>query len=829
MKIVIIILIFALFAANTIMAQSRQRTLLDADWKFIHADSVHAEHPDFDDSHWRILDLPHDWSIEYPYDEHAPTGFSGGYVESGIGWYRKHLNFDQKIKGKTIWLEFDGIYMNSDVWVNGHYLGNHPYGYTSFYYDISSFLEIGENVIAVRVDNSQQPNSRWYSGSGIYRHVWLTITEPVHIGHWGTYITTPDISETEAGIFITTIVENNSDTRQKHNLITSIVDSAGTLVGTNISEFNVEANNHTIVTQKIEITKPQLWSLEQPSLYLAIQEIKNSDTIIDQYETTFGIRSIAYDADRGFFLNGEHVKMNGVNLHHDGGCVGAAVPERIWERRLEILKSMGCNAIRTSHNPPAPEFLDLCDRMGFLVMDEAFDEWRIGKREYAYNKYFDAWGERDLISMIHRDRNHPSIILWSVGNEIPEQRSEDGHLLLTQLQNLCHREDPTRPVTLGCDNIAADGGSTTLPFLEALDIVGYNYVDRWHERREHYFSMDRHKHPDWKMIGTESVSLRGIRGEYNLGDNPNVVSMQMPRSLIRGQELWKTVKLNDYVIGDFMWTGIDYLGEAFWPFKHASAGAIDICGFPKDAYYFYKSQWREEPLIHLFPHWNWPERMGQVMPVFCYTNCTEVELFVNGKSFGTKRIEFPRQGNSGSWRNYEHPKIQSTTNDLFLTWDVPYEPGVLKAVGKRDGKIVYTHELRTTGKPAAIRLRIDHLVIKANKRDVAHVRIEIVDEAGYVVPTANNLVQFSVTGAGRLIGVDNGDPRDHHSYKLNERSAFNGLCLVIVQSNGKEGKISITATSDGLKQAVTVLEAKPRRVLGQGTFLNNTQIKYSIH
>ena len=800
--------IFAMFAANNIIAQSRQRTLLDADWKFIHADSVQAEQPDFDDSQWRTLDLPHDWSIEYPYDEDAPTGGSSGYVQSGIGWYRKHLTFDQKIKGKTIWLEFDGIYMNSDVWINGHHLGNHPYGYTSFYYNLSPFIGEGQNVIAVRVDNSQQPNSRWYTGSGIYRHVWVTIAEPVHIAHWGTFITTPDISETEANISIMTTIENNSDSQQKNSLITTIVDPAGTQVGTNILKFQVEANDRSMVTQTISIAQPRLWSLKHPFLYTAIQKIKDNDNIIDQYETTFGIRSIAYDVDLGFFLNGERVKMKGVNLHHDGGCVGAAVPERIWERRLEILKSMGCNAIRTAHNPPAPEFLDLCDRMGFLVMDEAFDEWRYGKREHTYHKYFDEWGEKDLISMIHRDRNHPSIVLWSIGNEIPAQRSEDGHLLLMKLQNICHHEDPTRPVTLGCDNIAADGGSTTLAFLQALDIVGYNYVDRWHERRELYFSIDRHKHPDWKMIGTESVSLSGIRGEYYPGDDPNVVRMRMPRSLIRGQELWKTVKLNDYVIGDFMWTGIDYLGEAFWPFKHAPAGAIDICGFPKDAYYFYKSQWCNEPIIHLFPHWNWPDRIGQVIPVFCYTNCTEVELFVNGKSFGAKRIEFPRQGNSGAWNRYDHPRVHPTTTDLFLTWDVPYEPGIVKAVGKRNGNIVYTHEIRTTGEPVAIRILVDRSVINADERDLAHLTVKIVDEAGYVVPTANNLVQFSVTGAGRLIGVDNGDPRDHHSYLLDERKAFNGLCLAIVRSNGTEGKIRVSARSDGLKQAIVHFEAK---------------------
>ncbi len=698
--------------------------------------------------------------------------------------------------------------MNSDVWVNGRHLGNYSYGYTSFYYDLSSFLNVGDNVVAVRVDNSKQPNSRWYTGSGIYRHVWLTITQPVHIGHWGTYISTSGITDTSAIISIITTIKNNSNSRQNKNLVTTIVDPAGTSIAADNIKFIVAADDSTIIEQKIPIAEPQLWSLEHPLLYRAVQEIKNGSLSSEKYETTFGIRAIAYDVDRGFFLNGAQVKMNGVNLHHDGGCVGAAVPERIWERRLELLKAMGCNAIRTAHNPPAAEFLDLCDRLGFLVMDEAFDEWRLGKREYAYHLYFDEWGRKDLISMLRRDRNHPSIVLWSIGNEIPEQKTDNGHLLLDTLQDICHREDPTRPVTLGCDNIAADGGSTTLPFLEALDIVGYNYVDRWHERRELFFSIDRHNHPDWKMIGTESVSISGIRGEYDLGNDSAVVQMRMPSNLIRVQELWKTVKLNEYVIGDFMWTGIDYLGEAFWPNKHASSGVIDVCGFPKDAYYFYKSQWCEEPLIHLFPHWNWPDRIGQVIPVFCYTNCSEVELYLNGKSLGAKRIELPRQGNSGSWNKYARPQIHPTTADLFLTWDVPYEPGIVKAIGKKDGRIVCSREIRTTGAPAAIRLGLDRPVIKADKHDLVHLTVEIVDEAGNVVPTANNAVKFSITGPGRLRGVDNGDPRDHSSYLLNERRAFNGLCLAIIQSNGRAGAIRVTATSPGLPEAIVEFETK---------------------
>ena len=804
--IAVLILFFAVFQG---FAVSRERRCIDDNWRFIHSDSVQAEDQAFDDSQWRTVDLPHDWSIEYPVYKEAPAGGSGGYAETGVGWYRKKVTFDRGAQGKTVWLEFDGIYMNSDVWINGHYLGNHPYGYTSFFYDVSEFLEDGENVIAVKVDNSLQPNSRWYTGSGIYRHVWLTVAESLHIGHWGTVIFSSVDSKSEAAtVTVRTTVENRSGLPREYMLATVIVDTEGTRTESHEKAIRAAADNRSMHLQEITISDPVLWTPGRPVLYTAVQEIRDGNRVIDHVETVFGIRTIVYDIDRGFLLNGEPVKMKGVNLHHDGGCVGAAVPERVWERRLEILKSMGCNAIRTAHNPPAPEFLDLCDRMGFLVMDEAFDEWRIGKREYAYHLYFDAWGDKDLISMIERDRNHPSIVLWSVGNEIPEQKTEDGYLVLERLRDICHREDPGRPVTSGCDNIAADGGSTTLPFLEALDIVGYNYVDRWHERRELYYSIDRHLHPDWKMIGTESVSLDGIRGDYRLDDDSRIIRFRMPRNLIRGQELWKTVRLNDYVIGDFMWTGIDYLGEAFWPHKLASAGAIDICGFPKDAYYFYKSQWQDAPVIHLFPHWNWPGREGQVIPVFCYTNCTEVELFVNEKSFGVKRIEFPRQGNSGNWYQYARPKVISTTADLFLTWDVPYDPGTVRAVGKC-GEVVAVSEIHTAGKPAAIRITPDRRIIKADGRDLAHLTIEIVDGAGVVVPVADNLVHFTVSGAGRLLAVDNGNPSDHDSYQLNERHGFNGLCLALLQAGRSPGKIYVTVTSDSLTAASVNLEVKP--------------------
>ena len=805
MKKVRFILFISLLTVAYMPVQSREHLRFDAQWKFIHADTIQAENPDFDDSKWRVLDLPHDWSIEYPYDRNAPAGGNGGFVETGTGWYRKHLTVDPEAIGKTVWIEFDGIYMNSDVWVNSRHAGSHPYGYTGFYYDISSLLSTGDNVIAVRVDNSKQPNSHWYTGSGIYRHVWLTVTEPVHIGHWGTCITTPEVAENQADVSVATTIENSSEKKQNITLLTILVDPYGNQAGYMLTKCKLKANRSISINQDIRIANPLLWSPKQPSLYTAVQEVRKGDMVIDRQKTTFGIRSMVYDANRGFFLNDIPVKMKGANLHQDGGCVGAAVPEQVWERRLELLKSMGCNAIRTAHNPPAPEFLDLCDRMGFLVIDEAFDEWRIGKCEYGYHLYFDEWGKRDLVSMLHRDRNHPSVVLWSIGNKIPEQGTHNGLTLLTELQDICHQEDPTRPVTLGCSRTAADSASIELTFTNALDIVGYNFPEHGQEHRESCFSTDHRNHPDWKMIGLESISLGGIRGETNPNDSSEI---QTPRNLIRAQELWKAVHLNNYVIGDFIWTGIDYLGGASWPFKQTSTGAIDICGFPKDAYYFYQSLWRDEPTIHLFPHWNRSEPIGRKVPVFCYTNCSEVELFVNGKSFGVRRIEFSRQDHDGTRLRSESLKICPSTADLFIKWDVPYEPGIVKAVGKRDGQIVCTQEIHTAGEPAAVRLIADRHVSRADERDLTHLTVEIVDKNGYVVPNAENRVQFFVAGPGRLIGVDNGDPDDHSSCLLNERHAFHGLCLALVQSNGSRGEIEVIAISDSLKEASVKITVK---------------------
>ena len=791
-----------------IAQEARQVFLMNQHWKFAAGDVEDAQQPEFDDRHWHTLDLPHDWSIEQQFSEDAPAGGRGAFLPAGILWYRKTFSLENT-QGKSIWIDFDGVYMNCDVWINGHHLGNHPYGYTGFHYSLSPYLQKGANTLAVRVDNSQQPNSRWYTGTGIYRNVWITVAHPLHVGHRGVYITTPVVDSTEALVHIATTLSNDGNSFKNVILQSKVIDGQGNEAGMAETTAGVRPGETITVEQDIVLKTPLLWSVDHPAMYSLRTAIKEGKKTIDQVTTSFGVRSIEYSADEGFLLNGRKVKMKGVCLHHNGGCVGAAVPVRVWERRLEILKGMGCNAIRTAHNPPAPEFLDLCDRMGFLVMDEAFDEWKAGKVKYGYHLYFDQWYEADLVSFIHRDRNHPSVVMWSAGNEIGEQSLEGGHRVLNKLITIFHREDPTRPVTTGNDHIAADGRKAFPEFLDMLDIVGYNYVDRWRERRELYYSVDRLEHPGRKMVGTESVSVGGIRGQYSPGKEGSPFRPAYNASMIRAEQLWKFVALHNYVIGDFMWTGIDYLGEAWWPAKNASSGVIDMCGFPKDGYYFYQSQWTDTPMVHLFPHWNWAGHEGQVIPVIAYTNCDSVELFVNGKSYGAKSYEFPRQGNEGSWNRYARPFRQTTTADLHLSWDVPYEPGTIRAVGKKDGKIAVTEVIHTAGKPSSLRITCDRNPIYADGRDVTHLRIEVLDENGYLVPDAANRITLTVRGEGRLIGFDNGNPFDHDPFRSHTRNAFNGLALAVIQSDRKAGKITVETSSDGLAPARTEISTLP--------------------
>src|ERR1700733_13024093 len=810
----------ALGGSRSENAGQRIRESFDVGWKFYRGDLAGAEAPDFLDAEWRSLDLPHDWSIEGPFDEKELSSYCGAYLPTGICWYRKSFPLPDAYQDKKVAVEFDGIYQLSEVWINGQYLGKRPYGYVPFFYDLTPHVKFGrENLIAVKVDNSHQTNCRWYSGSGIYRHTWLLSTNKVHVAHWGTFVSAEQVSKEGVRLRVRTRVSNEGESATRCTLATRLVDRDGNTVESAEAVRDVGAGEEHEFIQQVKVSTPRLWSIADPYMYSMRSAVRTGTGVVDEYETPIGIREAVFDADRGFVLNGERVKLNGVCLHHEAGCVGAAVPERVWERRLEILKEMGCNAIRASHNPYAAEFLDLCDRMGFLVMNEAFDEWKVPKGQIGpngYANYFDEWYERDVQNFVRRDRNHPSVILWSAGNEIGDQGAKDGAETLGKLLKVFHAEDPTRPVTAGCDHIASEPASETAraEFLALLDVVGYNYVDRWRDRREKFYSIDRHAFPQRRFVGTESDSMGGVRGEY-----PDLLPSDTPADpfqFLHGrnvdvEQLFKFVSTYDYVAGDFMWTGIDHLGEARWPMKASSAGVIDTCGFKKDGFYFYQSQWEREPVLHVFPHWNWKGQEGHTIPVSCYTNCDTVELYVNGRSLGVKGYEFPRLGMELRWGNLpDRAKVLRTTSELHLSWDVPYEPGNLRAVGVKDGNVVSTVDVQTTGEPAAIGLSVDRQVIAADGRDVAHFVAQILDDAGRVVPIANNEITFELEGEGNLIGIDSGDPASHEDYRSNRRRAFNGLALAIVQSGWKSGQVRLRANSPSLKEAIAKITTERR-------------------
>jgi beta-galactosidase len=808
-NILIVFFLFSNFMLSAQQSKSRVISNFDADWKFTLGDFPKASQSNFNDNAWRKLDVPHDWSIELENDKNAPGGGSIGFFPTGTGWYRKSFDVPQFATGNKYLVEFDGVYMNSEVWVNDVYLGKRPYGYASFSYDLTGILKSKGNVIAVRVDNSIQPNSRWYTGSGIYRHVRLVETQKLHFKEWGVFYYTKSIEKDSARLYLeASVLNDNIHSVKDVHLRNSVLDDKGNEVAFATTPIMVNGKSSSTVRQEIKVGFPKLWSVEVPNLYTLKSTLLVNGKEIDCVYNNLGIRTIEYDVDKGFLLNGKQVKMKGVNLHHDGGPVGAAVPERVWERRLEILKEGGCNAIRTSHNPMAPEFYDLCDKMGFLVMDEAFDEWKAGKVKYGYNQYFENWYEQDLKAMVYRDRNHPSVVMWSVGNEVPDQSSKKGPEIARNLIKICKEADPTRLVTCGNDRIVADDNPASEEYLAefANEIVGYNYPDRWHQRREFNYHPDKQKYPERRVVATESTGMGGVRGLYSLGNNQDKVQAGYSRgNIIDVEQRWKYTLLYDYVIGDFMWTGIDYYGEAWrWPSRGASSGYLDNCGFPKDGYYFFKSIWTNKPTLHLLPHWNMKGREGQVIPVLCFTNCDTVELFLNGKSLGEKYLEFPRKGNTDTWNKPEPGKVYTTTADLHLSWDVVYEPGALVAKGKKNGK-EYTYTIVTAGEPSKIRLSADRETIKANSADVAHITVEVLDKDGNIVPTADNLVEFVVEGA-KLIGSENGNMRDTTSPKASKRMAFNGLCLAIVQAK-VPGKIKIKAISNGLTGAEIEIES----------------------
>ncbi len=797
-------LIIVLTQCSQSLLKMRRIENFNRGWKFNLGDLQDAQVSGFDDSDWRILNLPHDWSIEGEFSPDNPATPGGGALPGGIGWYRKTFQIPESEKGKLAFIEFDGIYMNSTVWINGHELGNRPNGYISFRYGLTPYLKYGEesNVIAVKVDNSMQPNSRWYSGSGIYRNVRLVTTDPVCIDQWGTYITTPDVDEKSAAVSMQTKVRNDSDQDRAITLKTVIYRTGRKKAATVISDTVIAKKSVLYITQETTIKNPSLWSIETPNLYRAVSQIEYSGTVCDDYETAFGIRTFSFNSEKGFFLNGKSTKILGVCDHHDLGCLGAAVNTRAIERQLEILKGMGCNGIRTSHNPPAPELLDLCDRMGFLVMDEMFDMWKKGKNPYDFSLYWDEWHEKDMRDFILRDRNHPSVIIWSIGNEVMEQwdkTDSSGSVIARELVAIVKNLDPTRPVTAACNDV-----SPLNPVIRsgALDLIGYNYA------QDQYVNFLK-IYPCKRFIAAETVSALATRGSYDMpsdsirrwpprwdlplldGNPDHTCSSYDNCSAPWGsthEETWKIIKKYDFLSGGFIWTGFDYLGEPTpygWPSRSSYFGIVDLAGFPKDAYYFYQSEWTDQPVLHIFPHWNWHE--GDEIDVWAYTNCEEVELFLNGKSQGVQK---------------------KSEDNLHLVWPLSYVPGTLKAVGKTASKDILIKEIKTTGKPAKISLIPDRKTIRADGQDLSFVTVQILDAEGVLCPLADNLVQFEVTGAGVLKAVDNGLQTNHESFRAKQRKAFHGLCLAVVQSTEKPGKILVKASSDGLEGSELTIRAK---------------------
>jgi beta-galactosidase len=776
----------------------RMTESFNENWSFSLTDDEAAATIGFNDSTWRKLNLPHDWSIEGSFSEKNPATPGGGALPGGIGWYRKAFLLPESDSVKNIFIDFDGVYRNSKVYINNHLLGVRPSGYISFRYDLTPFLNFGKtkNVIAVRVDNSEQPNSRWYSGSGIYRNVWLVKTGKIFIDHWGTYITTPKIENDSAQVVILSKVRNTSSLEAELKINTSLCNATGKVVASTKSELSLPGNSSKEVQQLIPVTSPELWSVETPYLYKAVTTILLKGKTLDRYETPFGIRSFYFDSKEGFFLNGNRVKIKGVCNHHDLGCLGAAVNERALERQLEILKEMGCNGIRTSHNPPAPELLDLCDRMGFIVMDEAFDMWEKKKSPYDYALYWNEWHERDLRDQILRDRNHPSVFIWSIGNEILEQWDTSGLRVTPPLAKIVKELDTTRPVTAACNppspwnNVAISG---------ALDLQGYNYAHKEYEKFPEVF-------PGQKFIATETTSGLMTRGYYDMpsdsirrwpirwdipfstGNPDNTVSAYDNVSAPWGsthEETWKIIKKHNFLSGMFIWTGFDYLGEPTpysWPSRSSYFGIIDLAGFPKDVYYLYQSEWTDKPVLHIFPHWNWKD--NQLVDVIAYTSCQEVELFLNDSSLGTKK---------------------KGPEDLHLIWRLNFKPGTLKAIGRSNGQAEMEAIVRTAGQPAKLQLKSDRSVITADGKDLAFVTVEVLDKDRNLVPYATNMVKFRLDGEAFIAGVDNGDQVSHEPFKADYRKAFYGKCLVVVQSKKSKGEVVLTATSEGLESnAVTI-------------------------
>jgi len=769
--------------------------LFNYNWKFFLGDIVEAKYPNFDDNNWRKLDLPHDWSIEGQIHPKNPTGAAGGYFPAGIGWYRKTFNVPVEWKDKRISIYFEGIYMNSEVFINGNSLGVCPYGYSSFSYDLTPYLEIGkENVIAVKVDNSQHINSRWYSGSGIYRHVWLIVTNPIHIAHWGVAITTPEVSPETATVLVKTLVKNESPLAQNVTVKTILLDKNSKKAGNAQTQVKIAANNEVEVIQNIGVKKPLLWSPENPDLYKAQVIIKKDNKVVDETKITFGIRHIQFSAEKGFLLNGKQVKLNGGCVHHDNGCLGAAAFDRAEERKVELLKAAGFNAVRTAHNPPSEAFLDACDRLGLLVIDEAFDGWRAPKNKYDYSVYFDQWWQRDLEAMVLRDRNHPSIIMWSIGNEIIERKESSAVEIAKKMVHTIKKLDSTRPVTSAMTTWDNDWEIFD-SLMAAHDVCGYNY-------QLHRAADDHKRVPSRIIVHTESF----------------------PRDAFIN---WKMVQNNSYIIGDFVWTAMDYLGESgigrwyysdevpgehwendFYPWHGAYCGDIDLTGWRKPISHYRSMLYNDTEKLYLavrepeplplqiketlwsvwptWESWTWPGFEGKNIEVEVYSKYPKVRLYLNDKLIGEKATTIDQQ--------------------FKATFSVPYSPGVLKATGLVNGKEVESKALHTASEAAKIKLTADRNIIKADGQDLSFVTIEITDNNGVIQPNATNRLYFKIEGVGKIVGIANANLKDTDPYVSNNRKVWKGRALVVVRSTTEAGNINLTVSSPGLDEATVIIK-----------------------
>jgi beta-galactosidase len=783
---------FLLLYSSALFSQAAGTLLFDEGWKFYRGAAQGAEREDYNDTRWRKIDLPHDWSIEdrpgthSPFSRDAISQVGGGFTTGGTGWYRKSFKVDPRDSGKIFQLLFEGVYMNADVWLNGKHLGNHPYGYTCFFYNISGILKFhGVNVLAVEVKNEGQ-NSRWYSGSGIYRHVWLRISSLIHLVPEEEYVVTPKVSDTLAGITIRTRVVNESVHSYPVSLQTKIFDDKGIEISQERSVNDVSPGGSYVFDQRLTVKDPLLWSTEKANIYVALVQVYEEGKIVDSERVNFGIRTITFSAANGLLLNGKPLKLKGGCFHNDNGPLGSKSYDRAEERKAELMKASGFNAIRCSHNPPAPAFLDACDRLGMLVIDEAFDAWTEGKMAYDYHLYFNEWWKRDLQGMILRDRNHPSVIMWSIGNEIPERDTKKGASIAKMLAGFVHELDPERVVTAAVNNVN-DG---TDPYFSALDICGYNYAMGSYE-------VDHRRLPSRIMMGTESYPLDAF-------------------------ENWMSVIDHPWVIGDFVWTGFDYIGEAsigwrgypqdnnFYPWILAFCGDIDVCGWKRPQSFYRDVLWKEgqvsvfvkppKPTFELNPgrmpwsrwhwhdlvsSWNWKGHESELMEVTVYSSCPEAELFLNGHSMGKKPT--------------------GRENKFMAIWQVPYQPGTISATGYTAGNQTNTAELHTSTDPERIELVADRIRLKANGEDLSYITINLVDQNGTRNPLAQNLLQFTVTGPGSIAGTGNSNPVSLESFQQPQRKAWQGRCLLIIRSGKKTGNILVKVTSSGLKAGEILL------------------------